>query len=67
MPGRTIVPNIGPGERRRRLRIGAAATVAAAVLLGALLALDASRWWRLFLALPLWIGALGILQSRGGT
>lgn len=60
-------PNIGPNERRRRLRIGVAATLVAAVLLLALLATDAQRWWRLCLAPPLWIGALGILQSRGKT
>jgi hypothetical protein len=43
------------------------ATLAAAVLLVVLLALDVSRVWRLVVGLPLWLGALGILQHRGKT
>jgi hypothetical protein len=27
----------------------------------------AARWWRLGAFVPLWIGALGILQARAGT
>ncbi len=67
MPAAARIPNIGPNERGRRLRIGVASTLIAAVLLAALFAYGAARWWRLCAAFPLWIGALGILQSRGKT
>ncbi len=67
MQGPACIPNIGPGERRRRLGVGVVATLAAAVLLVVLLALDVSRVWRLVVGLPLWLGALGILQHRGKT
>lgn len=63
----TCIPNIGPNERRRRRRIGIASLLVAAVLWAVLFAGGSARWWRLCAALPLWIGALGILQSRGKT
>ena len=61
------VPNIGPGERRRRLAFGLVAWAAAAVALVALLILDADRLWRLALFVPLWAGALGFFQHREKT
>ena len=61
------VANIGAGERGKRLRFGwIMVGVAAAALVG-LLMLDASRWWRLPLALPIWSAALGYLQHREKT
>lgn len=67
MNGAACVPNIGPAQRRKRLRFGLVAWVMGAVALAALLVLDADRGWRLLLALPFWAGALGFLQHREKT
>lgn len=67
MTGEACIPNIGPGQRRRRLRFGLAAWAVAGVALGALLLLDAGRGWRLLLALPFWAGAIGFFQHREKT
>ena len=56
--------NIGPAEIALRRRIGWVALVATALLLGAALWLDLSRWWRLTLALPATVSASGFLQAR---
>jgi len=61
------IPNIGPNERMRRRRFGLVALAGAAALLVLLVALDAKRAWRLVVAPPLWLGALGTLQHRGKT
>lgn len=65
--GAACTPNIGPRQRRRRLALGALATLAGATLLVALLATDAPRVARLLVALPFWAGAVGILQHREKT
>jgi hypothetical protein len=62
-----LVPNIGPGGRRRRLAGGVVGLLAAAFLLAALIVFGAPRAWRLLVALPVWAGALGVLQHRGKT
>lgn len=67
MHGPACIPNIGLNERRRRLYVGLVATLAAVALLVLSLALDWGRAWRLVVALPLWVGMLGILQHRGKT
>jgi hypothetical protein len=61
------VANIGPRERRRRLRQGIVT-----LILGALLGVVMARagvdpWWRLALVLPFWTGALGVSQAREET
>lgn len=61
------IPNIGPGERRKRLRSGLAAWAVAALILALLLATDAHTLWRLLLILPLWGGAIGFFQHREKT
>ena len=61
------VPNIGPGERRKRLVFGAVAAVVSVAILAALLASDANRWWRVLLLLPFWACALGFIQVREKT
>jgi len=61
------VANIGPRERRRRLRFGLAAggfSFIAAVLL---IASEASPHWRLALVVPLFLAALGYFQARDRT
>ena len=65
--GASCTPNIGLKQRRRRLAVGALATLAGATLLAALLATDAPRLARLLVALPFWAGAVGILQHREKT
>lgn len=67
MHGPTCIANIGPRQRRKRLLMGVAATVASVVALGLLLATGAPRVARLLAALPFWSGALGILQHREKT
>jgi len=61
------IPNIGPRGQRQRLTFGVV-SLGAAVLLGLLLfVVDAARPWRVTLFVPLWIGALGVLQARDKT
>ena len=56
------LPNIGPRERRKRLKLGAVA-LAAAVILAVIL----PRTWRVVLFFPLWLAALGFFQARDKT
>jgi hypothetical protein len=59
--------NIGPAQRRLRLRFGA---VALAMTLGALVALaltGVDRGWRLALFLPFFTAATGYFQARERT
>lgn len=65
--GEACVPNIGGRQRRARWLGGAVAAVAAAALLGILVLSGAPRWWRLAVALPAWLAALGLLQSKEKT
>ena len=66
-PGEACVPNIGAVQRRQRWIFGAIATVGALTLLAILLLWDAPRIWRLTVALPAGLAALGFLQSREKT
>jgi hypothetical protein len=61
------IPNIDVPQRRRRLVSGVASLAASAVLLFALYAAGAAPAWRLMAALPVWAGALGVLQAREKT
>lgn len=61
------IPNIGPRERRRRLRSGLATWALATLGLVGLVLTDAPRLWRLALLLPLWGGAIGFFQYREKT
>lgn len=61
------VVNIGPRERRRRMRFGVVLLVAGACLAALLVGLQADRLWRLLLFLPFWAGGLGVLQARERT
>ena len=59
--------NIGPAERRKRLRFGVVAWVAG-LAIGLLLILTGlNHWWRLILFLPFAGGAIGFFQSREKT
>jgi len=60
-------PNIGPGERRKRLLSGltllATSVLIAAVMMGSRI----HRGWRVALFLPLWGAALGLFQAQDST
>jgi hypothetical protein len=61
------IANIGPLQRRRRLRVGALALTAAVVMAAALSALHAPVHVRALLFLPLYAAFLGFLQYRERT
>lgn len=61
------IANIGPRERRKRMRFGVALLTVGAALAVFLWVLGAHRPWRLALFLPLWAGAIGIFQAREKT
>jgi hypothetical protein len=63
----TVCFNIGPAERRKRSVFGSVALGAALIALGAMSIGDVPRLWRIALFVPVWLGALGILQARAGT
>ncbi len=61
------IPNISTPERRKRLISGGVMLLISLVILAALMAFGASRWWRLVL-LPLFAGAgSGFFQWRDKT
>ena len=62
-----VCENIGPAERRMRLRFGIGASTLTLLLGAALIGSHAAWPWRLLLALPASMGALGLLQARAHT
>jgi hypothetical protein len=60
--GDVCIANISPAQRRLRLRFGIVSLVVGLGVLAALMAFDASRWWRLVLFLPLMGAASGYFQ-----
>ena len=62
-----VIPNIGPRGRASRMRFGIVGLGVAVALAIVLLALGAPRGWRAVVFVPLWIGALGVLQARDKT
>jgi hypothetical protein len=65
--GTACIPNIGPRQRRRRVRFGVRLFSAGVVLFAALWFADVERVWRLATLLPFWLGALGVFQARAKT
>lgn len=61
------IPNISRAERRKRLTSGVIMFILSLVILGALLALDVARWWRLLLFPLVWGAASGFFQWREKT
>jgi hypothetical protein len=61
------IPNIGPRERRRRLIGGGCLLALGAIAAALLLGFDARRAWRIVVLVPVWGGALGLLQVREKT
>lgn len=65
--GAGCIPNIGPLERRKRVRFGVAIFVMVAVVAAVMLAMGAPRPWRLVLFLPMFGAAVGLFQVREKT
>jgi hypothetical protein len=63
----TCIPNIGPGERHRRLVVGVVMLGIALTLAAVLVLFGAPRVWRLLVAAPAWIGGLGLFQVTEKT
>lgn len=61
------LPNLGPGQRRRRLMTGIVGLAVGAVGAVILVAMDAPVGWRVLLLIPFTFGALGIVQARTAT
>ena len=59
--------NIGPQERRKRLRFGVVTLALAALIAAALIGTGVNHWWRLALFLPFASGAVGIFQALDKT
>jgi len=59
--------NIGPEQRRKRVRFGVVMFAVSAAIAGALLFSGASRWWRLGLFFPLATSAIGFFQAYEKT
>ena len=67
MTGEVCIINIGPRQRRWRMRYGVVSLGASVILGSLLIATGVSGAWRVSLFLPLWIGALGVFQARAKT
>ena len=61
------VANIGEHERRQRYLMGLVMLGVSAGLLILLGRSEVSRWWRLWLMVPLWASMLGFAQARART
>jgi hypothetical protein len=61
---RGLVCNIGPGERRHRMIFGVVLIQLSILAWALLLAFGLDQIWRLPLALPLWLGLMGIAQAH---
>ena len=62
-----MIPNIGPRERARRLRLGGVAFGVGVVLAAVLVGVGAPREWRVTLFAPFLVAALGVFQARDKT
>lgn len=61
------VENIGPAQRRKRVRFGFVMLAVSAAIAAALLFFGASRWWRLGLFFPLATSVIGFFQAYEKT
>jgi len=65
--GDVCLPNIGPVERRKRLRFGLVALAAGLVLAAVMVVLNLPPLLRLVLFPIFWVAGSGIFQSREKT
>jgi hypothetical protein len=61
------VANIGPRERKMRIRVGVTFLGIGLLLAATFLVMSVARPWRIAVFAPLWIGAIGIFQAREKT
>lgn len=61
------IQNIGPGQQQKRRLMGISLLVVSFGVLGVLLTLESSRWWRCTIFFPLWGSMLGFFQARTHT
>lgn len=61
------VENIGPAQRRKRVRFGFVMLAVSAAIAAALLLSGANRWWRLGLFSPFATSAIGFFQAYEKT
>ena len=61
------VANIGPRERRKRMKFGMRWIARGGGLLAVLALAGAPRWWRLGLFIPFLLGSIGVFQAREHT
>jgi Trk-type K+ transport system membrane component len=59
--------NIGPRERRKRRLLGFVALTVGVATAFVLVVYGAPRWSRAIIFFPIWIGGLGLIQSREKT
>jgi hypothetical protein len=62
-----VCQNIGPAERAKRNRVGVVCTALTLLSAAALLETRAAWIWRLTIALPAGMAAMGFLQARAHT
>jgi hypothetical protein len=58
------VHNLGPKERGMRILLGVLGLIFAGTLLFYLASVNAARWWRLVLFIPLFASAMGFFQAH---
>ena len=65
--GAVCMPNIGPKERAKRMRLGVGAAVVTAVAAAGALATGAPAWARALVFFPAVIAGYGVFQAREKT
>lgn len=59
--------NIGKREQQSRFQFGIVMFVTSAILAALFLLFDVATWLRIFVAIPLWLGGVGVFQAREKT
>ena len=59
--------NIGPREQRKRRLLGIVALSVGVAIAFVLVVMDAPRWSRIVVFLPIWVAGLGLMQAREKT
>jgi len=65
--GEVCIANIGPLERKKRMKFGIQQFIIALVVLGLMIFLHLNPLWRLLLLPLFWTGGIGYFQARDKT